>query len=144
MNAWLAAACALLACGLGPCLWGAARGTAGRRVLAQNTATLLLCLVFLLLAQGYRRPAYTDLALVVAVLGPAGTLVFARLLGEEITGRPPPATRWTTPLTLAATLATVVPLCVVTGPGRAMAKLALIGVLLVAGGAVTSLAVRHG
>ncbi|MER6012576.1 MrpF/PhaF family protein [Streptomyces bluensis] len=36
---------------------------------------------FLLTAQGYARSSYTDLALVLAVIGPAGTLVFARFLG---------------------------------------------------------------
>ncbi|MFF7726726.1 MrpF/PhaF family protein [Streptomyces sp. NPDC008001] len=143
MNWWLAAACALIAGGLGPCLWAAARGAAGQRVVAQNMATLLLCLVFLLLAQGYGRPSYVDLALVIAVLGPAGTLVFTRLLGDEI-GERPPGRRWLTPAVLAGTPAVVVPMCVVTGPGRAMLKLVLIGVLLIAGGAVTSAAVRHG
>ncbi|MGK5545919.1 monovalent cation/H+ antiporter complex subunit F [Streptomyces sp. URMC 127] len=143
MNWWLAAACALVAGGLGPCLWGAARGPAGRRVVAQNMATLLLCLVFLLLAQGYGRPSYVDLALVVAVLGPAGTLVFTRLLGDRIRGRPP-GTRLLTPAVLIGAPATVVPMCVATGPGRAMLKLVFIGVLLIAGGAVTSAAVRRG
>ncbi|MEU1817686.1 MrpF/PhaF family protein [Streptomyces roseifaciens] len=143
MNWWLAAACALVAGGLGPCLWGSARGPAGQRVAAQNMATLLLCLVFLLLAQGYGRPSYVDLALVVAVLGPAGTLVFTRLLGDE-TGERPPGLRLLTPAVLVATPATVVPLCIATGPGRALGKLVLIGLLLIAGGVVTSAAVRHG
>ncbi|GGX87779.1 monovalent cation/H+ antiporter complex subunit F [Streptomyces hiroshimensis] len=142
MNWWLAAALALVTGGLGPCLWGAARGSAGRRVVAQNMATLLLCLVFLLLAQGYARPSYVDLALVVAVLGPAGTLVFTRLLGDEI-GENPPGLRLLTPAVLVGAPATVVPLCIATGPGRAMGKLVLIGLLLIAGGIVTSAAVRR-
>ncbi|MEV4434847.1 monovalent cation/H+ antiporter complex subunit F [Streptomyces sp. NPDC049555] len=142
MNWWLAAAAALVLAGLGPCLWAAARGGAGRRVVAQNMATLLLCLVFLLLAQGYGRPSYVDLALVVSVLGPTGTLVYARLLAEEIEPDPPGA-RLLTPAVAVGTPATVVPLCVATGPGRAMVKLLVIGALLVAGGAVTSKAVRR-
>ncbi|MBZ4319251.1 monovalent cation/H+ antiporter complex subunit F [Streptomyces huiliensis] len=142
MNWWLAGAALLILGGLGPCLWGAATGGTGRRMTAQNTATLLLCLVFLLLAQGYERPAYTDLALVVSVLGPAGTLVFVRLF--ETPSDTPAAARLLSPLVTAATVATVVPLCVATGPGRAMAKLIVIGVLLLAGGAVTSRAVRGG
>ncbi|MFJ9847379.1 monovalent cation/H+ antiporter complex subunit F [Kitasatospora sp. NPDC101155] len=36
--------------------------------------------VLLLLAQGFSRTSYTDLALDLAVLAPAGTLVFTRLL----------------------------------------------------------------
>ncbi|WP_367133217.1 MULTISPECIES: monovalent cation/H+ antiporter complex subunit F [Streptomyces] len=143
VNWWLAAACALVAGGLGPCLWGAARGPAGQRVIAQNMATLLLCLVLLLLSQGYGRPSYVDLALVVAVLGPAGTLVFTRLLGDEM-GKRPPGTRLLTPAVLIGAPATVVPMCIAAGPGRAAAKLVLIGVLLIAGGAVTSRAVRRG
>ncbi|KNB54085.1 MrpF/PhaF family protein [Streptomyces caatingaensis] len=143
MNVWLGAAALLLAAGLGPALWGAVRGAPGRRVVAQNFATLLLCLLFLLLAQGYGRPAYVDLALVVSVLGPAGTLVFARLLlGEE--DRDPPGVRWLTPVVVTGTAATVLPLCVVTGPGRATVKLLVIGVLLLAGGVVTTRAVRRG
>ncbi|WP_242433788.1 MrpF/PhaF family protein [Streptomyces sp. CB01580] len=51
---------------------------------AQNFATLLICLVLLLLAQGFARPSYGDAALVLALLGPAGTLVHARLLGPEL------------------------------------------------------------
>ncbi|GAA3076971.1 hypothetical protein GCM10020000_73140 [Streptomyces olivoverticillatus] len=95
MNGWLAAAAALTVCGIGPSLWGAARGGAGRRVVAQNMASLLICLVFLLLAQGYDRTAYIDLALVGCVLDPAGTLVYVRLLGPEIAApQPPPGSPW--------------------------------------------------
>jgi multisubunit Na+/H+ antiporter MnhF subunit len=36
--------------------------------------------VFLLAARGLHRVSYVDLALVLAVLSPAGTLVFARCL----------------------------------------------------------------
>ncbi|GGP33293.1 MrpF/PhaF family protein [Streptomyces abikoensis] len=147
MNGWLAAAALLLIAGVGPSLWNAARGAPGRRVVAQNYATLLLCLVFLLLAQGYGRPAYVDLALVLSVLGPAGTLVFARLLltGEEAgEGGEPPGTRRLTPVVAVGTAATVLPLCVVTGPGRATVKLLVIGALLLAGGVATTRAVRHG
>ncbi|GHG52961.1 monovalent cation/H+ antiporter complex subunit F [Streptomyces griseocarneus] len=142
MNGWLVAAAVLVVAGLGPSLWGAARGGAGRRVVAQNAATLLLCLVFLLLAQGYGRPSYVDLALVTSVLGPAGTLVFVRLLGDEIDA-PPPGLRLLTPLVAVGTPATLVPLCIATGPGRALLKLLVVGALLVAGGLVTSRALRH-
>lgn len=146
MNVWLAGAAALLVLGLGPSLWAASRGPVGRRVVAQNMATLLLCLIFLLLAQGYGRTSYVDLALVVSVLGPSGTLVYARLLADEIqaSGRRPAGAGLLTPVTLIATPLTVIPLCVVTGPGRSMVKLLVIGVLLIAGGIVTTKAVRGG
>ncbi len=143
MNGWLVAAAVLLAGGLGPGLWGASRGSPGRRVVAQNMATLLLCLLFLLLAQGFGRTAYVDLALVVCVLGPAGTLVFAKLLADEIT-ETPPGTRLLTPVTLIATPLTVIPMCVAAGPGRSTVKLLVIGALLIAGGFVTTASLTRG
>ncbi|MFB7418220.1 MrpF/PhaF family protein [Streptomyces sp. NPDC056210] len=146
VNSWLVAAAALLALGVGPALWGATTGPVRRRVVAQNLATLLVCLVMLLLAQGYARPAYIDLGLVLSVLGPAGTLVYARLLADELAANPPAArvTRGMTMLSVAAPPLVVVPLCVVTGPGRTLAKLLVIGALLTAGNTVSGRAVSAG
>ncbi|MYT27474.1 monovalent cation/H+ antiporter complex subunit F [Streptomyces sp. MspMP-M5] len=143
MNAWTAAATALLLCGAAPAGWGAATGPVGRRVIAQNAATTALALVVLLLAQGYARPAYQDPALVLAVLGPAGTLLYARLLADRLAAGPPPsrALRAVTGLNYAAVVAVVVPLAVATGPGRALAKLLVIGGLLALGSAVAGRAV---
>ncbi|WP_051764310.1 monovalent cation/H+ antiporter complex subunit F [Streptomyces sp. NRRL F-5135] len=81
MNTWLTATAALLTLGLGPCLWVAARGPGHRRLPGANLATTLVAVVFLLLAQGFGRSSYTDMALALAVLGPTGTLVFTRFLG---------------------------------------------------------------
>ena len=87
MNAWLLAALVLLVLGLSPCLWMACRGLPAQRLAGANLATVLTAVLFLLLAQGFSRSSYVDLALVLAVLAPAGTLVFTRLLapaaGEE-------------------------------------------------------------
>lgn len=143
MNGWIAAATALLVCGVAPAACGAATGPVRRRVPAQNLATTLLSLVFLLLAQGYGRPAYTDPALVLSVLGPAGTLLAVRLLADRLADRPPrPRTLLAlTALTYAAVPAVVLPLCVATGPGRALVKLLVIGVLLVLGSRVAARAV---
>ncbi|SEK46554.1 MrpF/PhaF family protein [Streptacidiphilus jiangxiensis] len=80
MNAWLLAALLLLPLGLGPCVWVACRGSAPQRLAGANLATVMTTVLFLLLAQGFSRSSYVDLALVLAVLGPAGTLVFTRLL----------------------------------------------------------------
>ncbi|WP_329461569.1 MrpF/PhaF family protein [Streptomyces sp. NBC_01431] len=143
MNGWLAAAAALLVAGLGPVVWGVATGSLGRRVVAQNFATSAVCLVMLLLSQGYTRPAYVDLALVLAVLGPAGTLVYARLLADELNDDPPHANLLTA-LAASATAVVVVATCVATGPGRAMVKLVLIGVLIVAGNVIASRALAGG
>ncbi|WP_328539105.1 monovalent cation/H+ antiporter complex subunit F [Streptomyces sp. NBC_00344] len=137
MNGWLTAAAALLLCGVGPAVAGVATGPVRRRVVAQNLATLLVCLVLLLLAQGYDRSAYVDLALVLALLGPVGTLVYARLLAGELARRPP-RTRGTIWPAVLATVLVVSPLCAVTGPGRAMVKLLVIGALLIAGNVVAA------
>lgn len=137
MNGWLAAAAVLLACGVGPALLGVTTGPLRRRVVAQNLTTLLVCLALLLLAQGYHRAAYVDLALVLALLGPVGTLVYARLLADELAGDPPRSSRISRPAAL-ATVLVVIPLCVAAGPGRAMVKLLLIGTLLITGNVAAS------
>ncbi|WP_327701590.1 monovalent cation/H+ antiporter complex subunit F [Streptomyces decoyicus] len=143
MNGWTAAGTALLLCGVVPAAYGAATGPVRRRVPAQNLVTTLLSLVVLLLAQGYRRPAYVDPALVLAVLGPAGTLLYVRLLADRLADRPPrPRSLLTvTALTYVAVPAVVLPLCVAAGPGRALVKLLVIGVLLLMGSRVAARAV---
>ncbi|MGW2863939.1 monovalent cation/H+ antiporter complex subunit F [Streptomyces sp. SDr-06] len=143
MNGWLVSATALLALGFGPVVWGVATGPLERRVLAQNFGTSVVSLVMLLLSQAYARPAYGDLALVIAVLGPAGTLVYARLLAEDLDDHPPHANLLTAVVAVAATVI-VVAMCVATGPGRAMVKLVLIGVLLVAGNVIASRSLAGG
>ncbi|MGW4441384.1 MrpF/PhaF family protein [Streptomyces sp. NPDC004682] len=140
---WLAAAFALLALGLGAATVGVATGPPRRRVTAQNTATLVVCLAFLLLAQGYGRPSYVDLALVLSVLGPAGTLVYARLLAADLE-RDPPKVRGAAFASAVLTVVVVVPLCVATGPSRAMGKLLVIGALLIAGNVIASVALGGG
>ncbi|MGW1835099.1 monovalent cation/H+ antiporter complex subunit F [Streptomyces sp. NPDC002067] len=135
MNGWTGAATALLLCGVAPAAWGATTGRVRRRIPAQNLTCTSLCLVFLLLAQGFRRPAYTDTALVLSVLGPAGTLLYVRLLADELAAHPPRA-RALRPVTAVSYLAVPVallPLCFAAGPGRAMVKLLLIGALLLLG-----------
>ncbi|MFF2523290.1 MrpF/PhaF family protein [Streptomyces liangshanensis] len=142
MNGWLLAALVLLLGGTGPAILGVATGPVRRRVVAQNTGTLTACLVLLLLAQGYGRSAYLDSALVLAVLGPAGTLIYARLFAEELIADPPRGHSGDLLAVVAAT-AVVIPLCAVTDPGRATVKLLVIGALLVAGNLISSRALRH-
>jgi len=135
VNGWLAAACALLLAGFLPALLGVCTGPLRRRVLAQNLATVLAALVMLLLAQGYQRPSYTDMALVLAVLGPVGTLVYERLLSDELrAARPRPrVTRAMTVLGVAPVPLVVIPVCAAATWGRTTLKLLFIGGLLVAG-----------
>ncbi|MFI9361480.1 monovalent cation/H+ antiporter complex subunit F [Kitasatospora sp. NPDC053057] len=80
MNAWLLAAAVLAAGGIGPCLLLGLRGSPQQRLAGLNLAATITSVVLLLLAQGFSRTSYTDLALDLAVLAPAGTLVFTRFL----------------------------------------------------------------
>ncbi|MFF9125371.1 monovalent cation/H+ antiporter complex subunit F [Streptomyces sp. NPDC014889] len=80
MNAWTAAALVLLAVPVPAYLWVVSRGTAIRRLAGAALLPTTVGAVFLLLPQAYDRPAYQDLALMLAVLAPAGTLVFTRFV----------------------------------------------------------------
>ncbi|MFE3168753.1 monovalent cation/H+ antiporter complex subunit F [Streptomyces sp. NPDC059224] len=143
MNGWIVAATVLLAGGAGSALWAVATGPLGRRVAAQNLATSAVCPSLLLLAQGYGRTSYVDLALLLALLGPVGTLVFARLLADDLADERPAA--WGLTWTAAGIGALVVlALCAVTGPGRATVKLLVTGALLIGGNVVASRALSGG
>lgn len=80
----LIAAVAALAAVLAPCLVRTLFGDPADRlsglILAGPSATLVL----LLLAAGYGRPTYLDVALVLAVLSFAGSLVYARFIGRTM------------------------------------------------------------
>jgi multisubunit Na+/H+ antiporter MnhF subunit len=143
VNGWTAAAAATLAGGVGATVWGVATGPLRRRVVAQNLSAALACPTLLLLAQGYDRPSFVDLALVLALLGPVGTLVFARLLADELADDPP---RSRAPTRCAAGVGAAVVLAVAaaTGPGRALAKVLVVGVLLIGGNLVASRALTGG
>ncbi|SOE07207.1 MrpF/PhaF family protein [Streptomyces sp. Ag109_G2-15] len=143
MNGWILAATIELGGAGAAALWGVATGPLPRRVMAQNLATSAVCPALLLLAQGYGRPSYVDLALLMALLGPVGTLVFARLLADDLADDRPSA--WG--LTWAAaglSAAVVVAVCVATGPSRAMVKLLVIGALLIGGNVIASRALAGG
>jgi multicomponent Na+:H+ antiporter subunit F len=79
VNEWLVAALALLA-GLIPCGVVCLRGEPTERLVGLSMAGTIDALVLLLLAVGYRRGIYLDLALALALLTFAGSLVFARFL----------------------------------------------------------------
>ncbi|MFJ4628301.1 monovalent cation/H+ antiporter complex subunit F [Streptomyces sp. NPDC088847] len=143
MNGWTVAASAALTAGVGPTVWGVATGPLRRRVVAQNLSTSLACPALLLLSQGYDRPSYVDLALLLALLGPVGTLVFARLLAEDLADDPPRA--WGLTYAVAAFgAAVVIAVCAAGGPGRAMVKLLVVGALLIGGNLTASRALSGG
>ncbi|MFJ4554152.1 monovalent cation/H+ antiporter complex subunit F [Streptomyces sp. NPDC088817] len=80
MNTWTAAALVLVADTVPAYLWVVSRGTAVRRLTGAALLPTTVGAVFLVLPQAYHRPAYQDLALMLAVLAPAGTLVFTRFV----------------------------------------------------------------
>jgi len=79
VNAWLIAATALLF-GLVPCAVVMVRGSIVEALVGLQMAGILQTVVLLLLAEGFHRPPFFDLALVLALLSLAGGLVFARML----------------------------------------------------------------
>lgn len=90
MNAsWAAAALVLLAVCFPAALWGAARGTAARRLAGVCLAGTVTGALLLVLPVAFARPSYQDVALVLAVLSPAGVLVFTRFVGGSRDPAPP-------------------------------------------------------
>ncbi len=79
MNVWLLTAGAMLLC-LVPCGIACLRGNAVSRVVALEAAGLIATLILLLVAEGFHRQPFTDLALALALLSFGGGLVFARFL----------------------------------------------------------------
>jgi multisubunit Na+/H+ antiporter MnhF subunit len=84
VNGWILTATLTLGAGLAAALWGVTTGPPRRRVVTQNLLAAVARPGPLLPAQAYDRRSYVDLALVLALLGPVGTLVFARLLAGEL------------------------------------------------------------
>jgi multisubunit Na+/H+ antiporter MnhF subunit len=79
VNLWLWAAAALLL-SLVPCGAACFRGEAEDRLAALELAGALVALELVLLAQGFHRPPFYDLALTLSILAFGGGLVFARFL----------------------------------------------------------------
>ncbi|MBZ5584568.1 MAG: hypothetical protein LAQ30_20620 [Acidobacteriia bacterium] len=79
MNIWLIFAGVLLAC-LVPCGIACLRGDAVDRVVGLEAAGLIATLILLLLAEGFQRQPFTDLALALGLLSFGGGMVFARFL----------------------------------------------------------------
>jgi len=79
MNMWLVAATALLL-GIVPCVIVAVRAPLMDALVALNLIGLLTTLDLMLLAEGFGRAPFYDLAVALAVLSAVGTLVFTRFL----------------------------------------------------------------
>jgi multicomponent Na+:H+ antiporter subunit F len=79
VNVWIAAASGL-SISLIPCAVVAFRGGVVDRLVAFEMASVCLSLVLLLLAEGYARTIFFDLAVALSLLSFGGGLVFARFL----------------------------------------------------------------
>ncbi|WP_217920290.1 monovalent cation/H+ antiporter complex subunit F [Actinomadura sp. BRA 177] len=77
-------ALALMAGALLPALLAMLRGRPATRLAGLIVTGPLVTLVLVLLAAAYGRPAYLDVALVLALLSFAGSLVFARFLSRTL------------------------------------------------------------
>ena len=79
MNVWLLCGAATLSL-LAPCLVTALRGSPTDRLLGLELATPVAALGFVLLAEGFDRSIYFDLALTYVAVSFATNLVFVRFL----------------------------------------------------------------
>jgi multisubunit Na+/H+ antiporter MnhF subunit len=82
VNVWLIGATVLMA-GFLPCLWIGARATPVDALVALQTAGATATIVLLLLSEGFHRPSYFAVPLVLSVLSFVGTLVIARLFARS-------------------------------------------------------------
>lgn len=79
MSPWLLAAAVLLF-GLVPCGIAAFRGDVVERLIGLETASMVVTLLLVLLAEGFHRVNMYDLGLALALLSFGGGLVFVRFL----------------------------------------------------------------
>ncbi|MGH7904079.1 MAG: monovalent cation/H+ antiporter complex subunit F [Candidatus Dormibacteraceae bacterium] len=79
MNEWLLAATVLLI-SLVPLLWLAFRSNPGDALVVLEMATVVIVLVMALIAEGFGRAPFMDLAVVLAILSLGGAFTFARFL----------------------------------------------------------------
>lgn len=79
MNIWLNGAVALLFC-LIPCGVYCLRGDPVNRLVSLEAAGIIAVMALLLLAEGFHRIPFVDIALALALLTFGGGLVFARFL----------------------------------------------------------------
>jgi multisubunit Na+/H+ antiporter MnhF subunit len=79
VNEWLIAA-TVMAFALIPCLGVAVFAAAEHGLAALELAAVLVATILMLLAEGFRRQPFIDLAVVFAPLSVVGSLTFARLM----------------------------------------------------------------
>ena len=83
MNEWEIAAIVLMA-GILPCLAVCVFASAAAALAALEVASTLATTALIVLAEGFDRQPFIDLALILAVLSVVGALAFARLMEGNI------------------------------------------------------------
>jgi multisubunit Na+/H+ antiporter MnhF subunit len=83
MNQWLVAATVLLVALL-PCAALCVRGSVLDGLVGLELAGVITTVVLLLIAEGFQRQPFVDLALIFAVLQFGGSLAFARMLERRL------------------------------------------------------------
>jgi len=84
MNEWILAAIVLVLGGILPCLVVSVRASVMEGLVALEMVGVIAVLVLLLVAEGFQRQPFVDLALVLALLSFVGTLAFVRFMEREI------------------------------------------------------------
>ncbi len=84
MNEWILAAIVLVLGGIVPCLVVSIRASVMEGLVALELAGVITVLVLLLLAEGFQRQPFVDLALTLALLSFVGALAFVRYMEREI------------------------------------------------------------
>ena len=83
MNEWEIAA-AVLGFALIPCLGACLLAGVGGALAALEMAGVLVTTILVLLAEGFHRQSFVDLAVVLAPMALVGALVFARLMERHV------------------------------------------------------------
>ncbi len=83
MNLWMISAAAV-STALIPCADMCFRGAPERRLVGFEFAGILVVIAMILFTVGFRRSAFIDLPVALALLSFGGSLVFARFLGKHL------------------------------------------------------------
>ncbi len=83
MNVWIVAA-TVVAVGMAPCIWIAARASLFEGIVALQLAGQLATLCFVLMAQGSSGPSFVNLAIGLCVADFASSLFFVRYLERRL------------------------------------------------------------
>ena len=83
MNPWILTASVTGAC-LIPCAWSCLHGSAEKRLVGLEMATIVVIIVLVLLTIGYGRLPFIDIPLTLAILSFGAGVVFARFLEKHL------------------------------------------------------------